>query len=120
MLVLAYVLAFVGISLVVSFLVLAEACRRYLVDYQFANHHDSWLETGRPLGGKATRAEASFFGSDFAAFATFGWLFERPAWLPRDSCGEVLRRRAVRYLLLAPLGIIPLGAAVLLFFRFAP
>ena len=120
MLVLAYVLALSGISIVVSSMALMAGCRRKLIDYQFTNHHDAWVEAGRPLGGKATRAEASFFVSDFAAYSTMGWMFERPTWLPPESPGELLRRRALRYLLLAPTGIIPMVAAVLLFIRFAP
>lgn len=119
MIALAYVLLVAGIGVVVSFLVLAEACRRKLVDYVFAHRHDIWVQSGRPLAGNATRRETSFFSSDIAAYRTLGWVFARPSWLPPDGPAEALRRRAIRYVLLAPTGVVPGAVGVLLAIRYA-
>ena len=118
--VLAYVLLLVGISVVVSCLTLAEACRRKFVDCVFAQHHEIWLQAGRPLAGKATRREASFFRSDLAAYVTLGWIAKRPPWLPPNGPAEAMRRRAIRWVMLAPLGLVPGVVGVFLAIQHAP
>jgi hypothetical protein len=75
---------------------------RRLVDFQFEHYRDTWVRDGRPTGGKITRGQLSFFGSDLSrAVCGIRWLFRRPEWLPSDSDGERYRHRMVCWFIIS-------------------
>ena len=115
MLTLAFGLMFAGFVAFITASGLCGHAARRLVDFQFQNYHDAWVRDGRPVGGKITRHELSFIGSAFASITvTPGWLFARPAWLPAESAGELLRRAWIRWFALSLLCLLlAIGGMVL-------
>lgn len=118
MIIATFVLMFGGLlSFVACFAASSQAGRR-LVDFQFQNHHDTWVHDGRPAGGKLTRSELSFFGSGLAAILAFqSWAMRRPEWLPSDSDGEQFRVAMIRWGFYSLIGLAVAVAAGFLFFR---
>ena len=87
-----------------------------LIDLQYTTHHEDWVSSGRPLGGRVTRKESSFWLSDFSAIAFGGGLVsETPGWIKnRPEAVAILRR--YRKLFLGTIGsiFVILGAGALL------
>jgi hypothetical protein len=55
---------------------------RVLVDIEFAEFKDKWKADGRPVGGKASRKEASFlFSGISSSFCMMQWLVATPTWI---------------------------------------
>lgn len=90
---------------------------RKLTDYQFKNHHDSWVNDGRPTGGKITRGEITFITSDIAAyFCVLSRLFSRPAWLAEGSDGDLYRNKMIRWALISLITFLAAGSGLFMFF----
>lgn len=89
---------------------------RKLVDFQYVNHREVWLADGRPRGGKITKSDLSFLGSDLATnFCAFSWAFKRPVWILPESNNETLRIKMIRWFLLSFIGFFTFAGGMLLF-----
>lgn len=89
---------------------------RRLVDYQFLHFHHIWEEDGRPIGGKITRSQVSFIGSDlFTAICGIKWAIKRPDWLTSESEGEKLRIRMLRWFFISLVGLFSAMGGIALF-----
>lgn len=89
---------------------------RKLTDYQFKNHHDSWLNEGRPTGGKITRSKTTFISSDIAQFfCILSRLFSRPDWLTEGSDADLYRSKMIRWAIVSLLSFLATGSGLILF-----
>jgi hypothetical protein len=53
-----------------------------LIEVEYTEFRDHWLTDGRPVGGKGSRAEASFWVSGFSRNSVLNrWLLETPTWV---------------------------------------
>src|SRR5687767_8046093 len=66
---------------------------RQLVDLLYTHHRDLWIASGRPLGGKITRKEASFWPTWISATVSTDWFSETPEWIRMHPQGLALLRR---------------------------
>ena len=65
-----------------------------LVDIQHERHHDLWIADDRPVGGRRTRSEISFWISGSATQEVFGrWLFRTPLWARSNVVAEAWLKR---------------------------
>ena len=98
MVIVGFALMFLGVGYFIAAFGVALTAFRKVVDFQFERHREIWVRDGRPVGGKATRSEVSFLGSEFAAALCFQrWLIQRPDWLEAGSDGEAYRVRMARW-----------------------
>ena len=63
-------------------------CVHRLVEFEYTNYYEFWLEDGKPIGGFGTvgkSRESSFWAGSWAREACIGkWLTETPDWIERD------------------------------------
>jgi hypothetical protein len=89
---------------------------RKVVDFQFQNPNDAWVADGRPIGGKITRRNLSFFASDFATISCgISWTTSRPCWLPQGSVTDKFRTDMIRWFLISLIGFLAVAAGIVLF-----
>lgn len=89
---------------------------RRLVDYQYQNHRDIWVADGKPRGGKMTRKDLSFLGSDFAAsLCGISWAVKRPPWLPPGSTVAGCRAKMIQWFVISFIGFFAVVAGMVLF-----
>jgi hypothetical protein len=87
---------------------------RKVVDFEFQNHNDFWVADGRPIGGKVTRSNLTFVGSDFATISRWiRWTISRPSWVSPESITDKLRVSMIRWLLLSLIGFLVFAAGII-------
>jgi hypothetical protein len=65
-----------------------------LIELEYTEFREQWLADGRPVGGKGSRAEASFWLSGFSRRSVvLQWLLESPAWVQDHMRASQLLRR---------------------------
>jgi hypothetical protein len=118
MLIVGFCLMFGGLFFFIVASGVSRQAGRRLVDYEFQNHHEQWIRDGRPVGGRITRTELSFWGSDFASILAWNrWALRRPEWLLAGSVGESFLVSARRWAWLSLLGLLLGVAGMVLFGR---
>lgn len=86
-----------------------------LVDLEHGEFHDEWLKDGRPVGGRASRKEASFWRSGFATQRCFNsWLVGSPTWAMNHRGARRLLVGMRSWSILLIVGIAALGAIAIL------
>jgi hypothetical protein len=116
MFILSLALVFGGVAFYFVTLSLSVMAFRKVVDFQFQNYNDAWVSDGRPIGGKITRRNLSFFRSDFATFCCgISWTISRPNWLPRGSVTDKFRTEMIRWFLISLIGFLAVAAGIVLF-----
>lgn len=72
-------------AVVVSTFIMSSAFDE-LVEQQFAKHKDQWVNSGKPIGGKNSRQNASFWLSGLASpLVLQQWLSHPPEWAVADE-----------------------------------
>ena len=81
-----------------------------LIEVEYTEFRDQWLADGRPVGGKRSRAEASFWVSGFSRSSVLNqWLLETPTWVRGHThASQLLRtiRISAGAMLLSMLGLV--------------
>ncbi len=116
MFIVSLALMFGGVTFYLVTLNLSARAFRKVVDFQFQNHNDAWVADGRPIGGKITRRNLSFFASDFATISCgISWTISRPSWLPQGSATDKFRIAMIRWFLISLIGFLAVAAGIVLF-----
>ena len=116
MMVLSLILMFGGVLFYIFALNISIVSFRKLVDYQFQNFHDLWEKDGRPVGGKMTRSQLSFFGSDLSTtICGFEWAIKRPEWLEARSEADGFRRKMIHWFFISLIGFFSFAGGMLIF-----
>ncbi len=64
-----------------------------LIELEYTEFRDQWLADGRPVGGKRSRTETSFWRSDLSRRSVMQrWLLETPTWVRGHSRASQLLR----------------------------
>jgi hypothetical protein len=115
MFILSLALIFGGLTFYLVTFNLSLKAFRKVVDFQFQNHNDLWVADGRPIGGKMTRRNLSFFASDFATISCgISWTMSRPSWLPQGSEADKFRINMIRWFLTSLVGFLAVAAGIVL------
>ncbi len=116
MMILSLILMFGGVLFYIFALNISIVSFRKLVDYQFQNYRDLWEKDGRPIGGKITRNQLSFFGSDLSTtMCGFDWALKRPEWLQAGSEADEFRRKMIRWFFISFIGFFSFAGGMLTF-----
>ncbi len=116
MFMLSLALIFGGVAFYLVTLNLSVKAFRKVVDFQFQNYNDAWVADGRPIGGKITRRNLSFFASDFATISCgISWIISRPSWLLQGSVTDKFRTDMIRWFLISLIGFLAVAAGIVFF-----
>ena len=86
-----------------------------LVDIEYLEFHNKWIEDGRPAGGRVTLSEQNFFLSGFSpSLVLVQWMFSTPRWAKGHTAAEFhLRKMKQWFLFSIPMWLCVAGAFLL-------
>jgi hypothetical protein len=79
-----------------------------LFEHQATHHPKEWTASGRPIGGKESGRQSTFWAGRFSRVAALGWVFLTPKWVKGDPVASRLLL-IVRFCTLFPGALVVLG-----------
>jgi hypothetical protein len=80
----------VGIAILLALGLASLYLRDKLIEHQFQHHRDEWIRDGRPIGGRASGMESTFWQGRFARIVVESWVWKTPEWVKSDRKAERL------------------------------